>query len=138
MTIARYISDFISKYLEGIAIDTNHLGDGSDKYGLFKSPSREVVRNVDGSFGVTEHYQFFAKQAGVSEADRKDSDEFLEDLTYWMDDYPVKYQYPDLDGGRTVTNISMTGCPYPMEVENHNEVVYQILLSITYMRESEV
>jgi hypothetical protein len=55
-----------------------------------------------------------------------------------MDDYSIKYQCPALDGGRTVTNISMTGCPYPMEVENRSEVVYQILLSITYMRESEV
>lgn len=138
MTVSKYISDFISRYLGSIVIDTNHLGGGSDKYGLFKSPSRERVRNIDGSFEITEHYQFFAKQAGVSEVDRKDSDEFLEDLTYWMDDYSSNYQYPPIGGGRSVLDISMTGCPYPMEVENNNEVVYQITLSITYTRESEV
>lgn len=138
MTIARYINNFISEYLADVMIDTNHLGGGADKYGLFKTPSREVTRNIDGSLEITEHYQFFATQANVSEADRKDSDEFLENLTYWVDDYSTTYEYPAIDGGRTVNNISMTGCPYPMEVENNNEVVYQILLSITYTRESEV
>ena len=138
MTIAKYISDFISEYLVDVVIDTNHLGGGADKYGLFKTPTRNIVRHLDGSFDITEHYQFFATQANVSEADRKDSDEFLENLVYWVDDYSANYQYPAIDGGRTVTNISMTGCPYPMEVENNNEVVYQILLSITYTRESEV
>jgi hypothetical protein len=138
MTIAKYISDFISKYLVGVVIDTNHLGNGSDKYGLFKSPSRTLINRIDGSCEVTEHYQFFVRQDGVSEADRKDSDEFLENLTYWMDDYPTKYEYPPIDGGRVVTGISMTGCPYPLEVENSNEVVYQISLSITYTREREM
>jgi hypothetical protein len=138
MTISKYISDFISKYLEGVSITTNHLEDGPEKCGLFKSPSREVKNYTDGSSEITEHYQFFVKQDGVSEADRKDSDEFLEELTYWMDDYPYKYEYPSIDGGRTVTNISITGCPYSMDVENNNEVIYQIMLSITYTREREV
>jgi hypothetical protein len=138
MTIAKYIKDFISKYMNGVEISTNHLGDGFDEYGLFKSPARNVTRNIDGSYNVIEYYQFYAKQAGVSEADRKDSDEFLEDLTYWMDDYPIQYEYPPIDGGRIVTDISMTGCPYLLEVDNSNEVVYQISLSITYTREREV
>lgn len=138
MTIAKYINDFISGYLGGVKIDTNHLGMGADKYGLFKSPSRGLVNHIDGSCEITEHYQFFVKQDGVSEVDRKDSDEFLENLTYWVDDYPIKYEYPPIDGGRVVTNISMTGCPYSLEVENNNEVVYQISLSITYTREREM
>lgn len=138
MTIAKYISDFISEYLDGISISTNHLGDGADQYGLFKSPARELANSIDGSYEVTEHYQFFAKQDGVSEADRKDSDEFLEGLTYWMDDYSACYEYPPIDGGRVVTDIAMTGCPYSYEVDNNNEVIYQISLSITYMRERKM
>lgn len=138
MTISKYISDFISNYLDGVSVTTNHLEDGPDKYGLFKSPSREVKNYTDGSKEITEHYQFFAKQDGVSETDRKDSDEFLEGLTYWMDDYPYQYEYPPIDGSRTVTSISITGCPYSLDIENNNEVVYQIMLSITYTREREV
>lgn len=138
MTIAKYISDFISKHVGDVTIYTNHLGSGADRYGLFKSPTRSLVNKIDGSCEVTEHYQFFARQDGVSEADRKDSDEFLEDLAYWMDDYPYKHEYPSIDGNRVVTNISMTGCPYSLEVDNNNEVVYQISLSITYIREREM
>ena len=138
MTISKYINDFMSNYLDGVSVDTNHLEGGPNKYGLFKSPAREVTPNIDGSYVITEHYQFFVKQDGVSEADRKDSDEFLEDLTYWVDDYSYNYEYPQIDGGRTVTNISITGCPYSFDVENNNEVVYQIMLSITYTREREV
>lgn len=138
MTVSKYIADFISKYLNGVEIDTNHLSNGSDRYGLFKSPSREMVRHIDGSSTITEHYQFFARQSGISEVDRVDSDVFLENLTYWMDDYSVSNEYPPIDGNRVVTNISMSGCPYLLETDSANEVVYQIMLSITYTRESEV
>ena len=138
MTISKYISDFISNYLDGVSITTNHLEEGPDKYGLFKSPSREVKNYTDGSKEITEHYQFFVKQDGVSEADRKDSDEFLEELIYWVDDYPQEYVYPPIDKGRVVTDISITGCPYSLDIENNNEVIYQIMLSITYTREREV
>lgn len=138
MTISKYIINFLSNYLESILIQTNHLEEGPDNYGLFKSPAREIKNYTDGSCEITEHYQFFAKQHGVSEADRKDSDEFLEELTYWVDDYPVNYEYPPIDGGRTVTNISITGCPYSLDVEDNNEVIYQIMLSITYTRNREV
>lgn len=138
MTISKYISDFISNYLDGVSIATNHLEDGPDNYGLFKSPARDIRNYNDGSYEITEHYQFFAKQDGVSEVDRKDSDEFLEELTYYMDDYNYDYEYPPIDGGRRVTDISITGSPYSMDVENNNEVVYQMMLSITYTREREV
>lgn len=135
MTIAKYINDFISSQLDGVVINTNHLGSGADQYGLFKSPSRTLVNYTDGSCEITEHYQFFAKQGGLSEVERKGSDEFLENLTYWVDDYPIYNEYPPIDGDRVVTSIQMTGCPYSSEVDNHNEVVYQISLSITYTRE---
>lgn len=138
MTIARYISDFIEEYLDGVSIDTNHLSGEADQYGLFKSPSRDITKYTDGACGITEHYQFFARQDGVSEADRMDTDEFLEALTYWVDDYPLANEYPPIDGNRVVTNISIIGCPYSLEVKNNNEVVYQLSLSITYTREREV
>ena len=38
MTISAYISNLLKEY-DGIEIDTDHVSDGSDKYGLFKSPA---------------------------------------------------------------------------------------------------
>lgn len=135
MTISEYIVNFLKNY-EGIEIDTNHMTDGSDKYGLFKSPSRDIKEFNDGTYQITEYYQFLARQSGVSKSERKEADAWLEELTYWIDDYPYNYGYPSIDNKRKVTGLSITGSPYPMETGD-KESLYQIMLSITYMRERE-
>lgn len=132
MTISKYISDFFKLY-ENIKIDTNHVEDGSDKYGLFKSPSRDFQRRVDGSSEISEYYQFYAFQKSFSESERKEDDEWLEELTYWIDDFPNEYEYPELDGNRIVIDISATGSPTPMS-DSDNGILYQITLKITYER----
>lgn len=135
MTVSAYISDLLSKY-EGIEIDTNHVPDGSDKYGLFKSPSRNIKDFADSSYEITEFYQFLARQKTVSKSERLEADEWLEELTYWVDDFVYQYNFPELGNSRTVTGLSITGCPYPMETENRG-TLYQMNLSITYIRERE-
>ena len=135
MTISAYIVNLLKNY-EGIEIDTNHLPEGSDKYGLFKSPSRDIKNFNDSSYEVTEYYQFLARQKTISHSQRKESDEWLEDLTYWIDDLPYNYSFPPLDNNRKVTGLSIGGSPYPMEAED-KETMYQIMLSITYIRERE-
>ena len=134
MTISKYISKFIQKY-EAIKIDTNHLKDGADQYGMFKSPARDLQTHIDDSFTITEYYQFFAKQASSSESERLESDEWLEMLTYWVDDYALNGNYPEIDGNRRVINIQVTGNPTPFE-DKDGETLYQITLSITYEREA--
>lgn len=135
MTVSEYIVNFLKNY-DGIELDTNHVPDGSDKYGLFKSPSRDIKDFNDSSYEITEHYQFLARQKAVSKSERKEADEWLEDLTYWMDDYPYNNSFPPLDKNREVIGLSITGCPYPIEA-NDKESLYQIQLSITYIRERE-
>ena len=133
MTISAYIVNLLKNY-EGIEIDTNHMADGSDQYGLFKSPSRDIRDFNDGTYQITEYYQFLARQSGVSKSERKEADEWLEELAYWIDDLTYYYSLPELDKNRQVTGVSITGSPYPMEA-NYKEAMYQILLSITYTRE---
>ena len=134
-TISEAIVTFIQGY-ENIIIDTSHIADGSDTYGLFKSPSRDTKSFNDYSQEITEYYQFFAKQSNISNTDRKTADAWLEDLTYWVDDYSLNYEYPTLTGNRKITNIELTGCPYPME-STEDETLYQMSLKITYTRERE-
>lgn len=135
MTISKYIVDFLNK-VGGISIDTNHVKDGADQYGLFKSPSRDKKDFTDDSYEVTEYYQFLARLDSVSDEERKEADELLEDLTYKLDDYKYEYDYPEIDKGRRVTDISVTGCPYPMET-GESGALYDMSLSITYLRERE-
>ncbi len=136
MTISAAVAAWLSFY-ENMAIDTNHITDGSDKYGLFKSPSRQTKEFNNGTYEITEFYQFFARQASVDEADRKDADEWLEDLAYWADDFPFSYAYPTLNGGRKIDKITLTGTPYVME-SGSSDSLFQMSLSITYTREREV
>nr|DAS65683.1 MAG TPA: Minor capsid protein from bacteriophage [Bacteriophage sp.] len=135
MTISEAISKWLAEYGE-IVIETNHVSDGSDKYGLFKSPQRNIVSHVDYSYEITEYYQLLARLNSLSEDDRKDSDELLEKLTYWADDYPFIYEYPVLDGNRQILNISVTGSPYPLSTDS-SDTVYQLSIEITYTRERE-
>lgn len=135
MTISAYITDLLKSYGD-IEIDINHVADGSDRYGLFKSPTRNVEKYNDGSYEITEYYQFLAKQSALSDSERKEADEWLEDLTYWADDYCYNYELPKIDKNREVTGFSITGNPYPIEIEDR-EAVYQMSLSITYTRYRE-
>lgn len=132
MTIAKYISELLGNY-EGLAILTNQVNDGSDQYGLYKSPSRDIEHYIGDCDHITEYYQFFARQNALSESDRLDSDEFLETLTYWIDDFDRTYEFPELDENRTVVAIEVTGVPYPMEATD-DDILYQMSLSITYDR----
>lgn len=136
MTISAAVASWLSHY-GSMEVDTNHITDGSDKYGLFKSPTRKKREFTDGSYEVTEFYQFFARQMSVSEEDRKDSDTWLEDLAYWADDFPFAYEYPELDGGRKITEIALSGTPYPMETGS-SDTLFQMSLAVTYKREREV
>ena len=135
-TIASAIAAWLSFY-ESMTVETNHIQDGSDKFGLFKSPNRSVKNFTGGSYEITEYYQFFARQASVSEEDRQDSDEWLEDLAYWADDFPFIYAYPELGGDRVINKIELTGVPYPMETGS-GDTLFQMSLAITYTREREV
>lgn len=135
MTISAYIVNLLKHY-DGIEIDTNHMSEGSDQYGLFKSPSRDIKEFSDSSYQITEYYQFLARQSTNHISQRKEADEWLEDLAYWIDDFPFNYSFPALDKKREVVGISITGSPYPMEADN-DDTLYQIMLSITYIRERE-
>ena len=135
MTISQYISNLLKAY-EEIEVDTNHVADGSDRYGLFKSPSRNVKEYNDSSYEITEYYQFTARQTTNSKSERKEADEWLEELAYWADDFAHNYEFPALDKNRQVTGFSITGSPYPME-SGHKDTLYEMTLSITYIRERE-
>ena len=135
MTISEYIVGFLNEY-EELKIDTNRINDGYDRNGLFKSPSRNVSEKLDGSMEITEFYQFMARQTAISDAERKESDQWLEDLTYWIDDFKLQYQYPPIDGNRQVMGIVITGSPAPLS-DADDEIIYQMSLAITYLRERE-
>lgn len=138
MTVSEYVKNLLKKKedIEIFEIDTDHVNDGSEKYGLYRSPGRTTRNFNDGSYEITENYQFMAKQSTNTFSERKETDEWLEELSYWADDFGYYYQFPELGNNRTVTGFSITGSPYLMEADSR-ETLYQMSLSITYIRERE-
>ena len=118
----------------GFTINTNHINDGSDRYGLFRAPMRTKLEHIDGSCEITEGYQFFGRLDSISETEREDAEEQMENLVYAVDDYQYTHDYPTMTGNRTIQNVEITGCPYPMETTDE-DLLYQISLNITYLRE---
>lgn len=130
------ISAAIVEMFEGLGftIHTNHLSDGSDRYGLFRSPARTKIDNIDGSCLITEAYQFLGRLDSMSETEREDAEEQMEAFVYAVDDYIYDNDYPELTDNRTIQDVDITGCPYPVETTDE-DLLYQISLSITYLRE---
>lgn len=118
----------------GFTINTNHLCEGSDRYGLFRSPARLKIENIDGSYTVTESYQFFGRLDSLSETEREDAEEQMEALVYAVDDYIYNHDWPELTDNRTIQDVQITGCPYPIETTDE-DLLYQISLNVTYLRE---
>ena len=58
----------------GFTIHTNHISDGTGRYGIFRSPARVVQEQIDGSHLITEAYQFFGRLDSLSETEREDAD----------------------------------------------------------------
>lgn len=135
MTISEILSNWLAQF-KGIEVETNFVEEGADKYGLFKSPQRDVKDFINLSYEITEYYQLFARQSIISDADRKEADELLEELTYWADDYAYNYEYPVLDKNRKILDIKVTGSPTAMQ-NDKEEALYQISIEITYSRERE-
>lgn len=136
MTVSKWLADWLKNY-EGVGIDTNHIEDGSDQYGLFKAPTRTVSNYIDDTYTVTEWYSLYIRHDSVSEEDREDSDAWLEGLVYWIDDFSFLYEYPALGNGRTVQDVIVTGTPYPIATDS-DDTLYQLSLSITYTRERSI
>lgn len=118
----------------GFTINTNHLNDGADRYGLFRAPARTKIENIDGSCLITEAYQFFGRLDSLSESEREDAEEQMEALVYAVDDYIYDHDWPELTDRRTIQDVEITGCPYPFETTDE-DMLYQISLNITYLRE---
>ena len=139
MTISKAVANWLKEYdMKPVRIDPDQVGYGADSLGIFKSPNREVKEHQDESYQITEYLQLFVVRDSQEVRDREESDEWLENFTYWVDDKRYSGDFPDLDAHRKVLDIWMSGTPYMMEAREDNTSVYQLSLGIKYLREREV
>lgn len=135
MTVSQAISVFLAEN-ERVGIDTIHPLEGADQNGLSKKTERSIRNFINSEYEITESYEFVAKQTVLSASDRKEADEWLEELIYWTDDRSYYGNFPELGNNRKIVNIDLTGAPSSI-AEEDNETRYKMSLSITYTRERE-
>lgn len=135
MTVSQAIATLLSENGK-IEIDKVYASDGADQNGLCKKPEREVKNLIDGAYEITEQYSFAAKQKVLAETEKMETDAWLEELIYWVDDLAYCSNFPELGSGRKIISMEMTGKPYSIAAED-NETIYQMSLSVTYTRERE-
>ena len=128
MTVSTYILNLIQEYAD-VSILTAYGESKSDKNGLVKLKNRELTEFSDGSYDITEQYQLYLKQKNES----KTSDQWLEDLLYWVDDYSITHGFKEIDSDREVVLLTADGVPYAFETESQ-ELVYELSVLIKYHR----
>lgn len=135
MTVSQAILVLLSQNGK-IEIDKVHALDGADQNGLCKKPEREVRNLINGTYEIMEQYGFMAKQKVLAGTEKMETDAWLEELIYWVDDTSYCGSFPELGNGRRIISMEMTGTPSSIAAED-NEITYQMSLSVTYTRERE-
>lgn len=135
MTVSQAIVTLVSGN-EKIEIDKVHALDGADQNGLSRKPEREVKNLMDGTYEITEQYSFTAKQKVSAGTERMETDAWLEELIYWVDDTSYYNDFPELGSGRNIVSMEIAKASCSIAAED-NETTYQMSLSVTYTRERE-
>lgn len=132
------LSEAVKSWLytnEQIALDeritTELLGAEAIAYSLSKTPSSIRSDFIDGGYMGIEYYQFFMRQATQLESERVSNDRFLEQFEEWVDE---NKEYPILDGGRFIDDISVSSGFYLFETQEE-ESIYTFTLEVVYRKE---
>lgn len=130
MTISDALKSWLSTYPGLELVGTDRLEADPESYGLYKQPTIEERKYIDGSSLRTEFYYFLARQNAQQEIDRRENYDFLENLETWVDEQLFKENIPKIDG---FEEIGIANSFY-LQDETVEEAVYQIGIYVTYLR----
>ncbi len=139
MTVSKALTDWLKKYpLEiqkgyAIVVDNENLAAYPDSCGLYRTPQRNVQEFTSDDYMITEGYQLLIRQSSKGNTERLESDEWLENLAYWVDDMNYNGELPVLDGGRVCQGVVISSAPYLFQ-QDEDSNIYQVSLSVTYRR----
>lgn len=139
MSIGESVAAWLMGYEGGFEltdmISLDRLEGTPEAYGIFKMPSGDEQRFVDGSRDVTAHYMFVARQAAQTNRMRVNNSEWLEGLEGWIRRQSMSRNLPDLGDGRTCFAVSVADS-FAAEAQNDADITYQISVAINYFEEA--
>lgn len=114
-------------------IETGILPADVDSYALVKEPIVNKTTSISGKVTATEHYTLHARLTSQNNTDRIDNGAFGELLEAWVYEQKQSRNYPLIESGK-VKSVDVTTPFYVGKTETNNSV-YQLTISITYVKE---
>lgn len=130
MTISDALKIWLSKYSGLEIVETDRLNANPESYGLYKQPTVEEIKYIDGSSLRTDFYYFLARENAQQEIDRRENYDFLEKLEEWIELQLFKDNTPPIEG---FEDVGIANSFY-LQDETEEEAVYQIGIYVTYLR----
>ena len=133
MTINESLRTWIEQYpaIE-IVVMTDQLESMIGSYGLYKTPTQNIIPFVDGSNLITQTYQFLCRQSAMLNDERIDNNEWFQAFEYWAREQDIAGNLPVLDTGLEAQGIEI-GTTYYMQEQVEDKAIYQLSISITYV-----
>lgn len=132
-SIIQWLSDFGEIKIDSV-INTELLKAQPNAYAMIKTPTNIRQEFIDGSSVNTEYYTFLARKSSQFNAERINNNQFLENLTDWVENANMDGNLPKLDNKRFCDNIAISSGFYLFETEE-NESVYSLTFEIIYRKE---
>lgn len=138
MTISQGIIKWLEtfepeEYWKMKGINTDILPAKVNAYSLVKEPIINKKTSISGKVRATEHYTLIARLGSQMDSERIDNNAWGESLEEWVEEKNKKKELPIIDGV-TMQSVAVT-TPFYVGQTEISESVYQLTISITYMKE---
>ena len=121
------------EYWEMKGISTDVQPAKVNSYSLVKEPIVNKRTSITGTVRATAHYTLMARLDSQMDAERVDNNTWGELLEEWVAEKNKKKELPEIEGV-TVQSVAVT-TPFYLGESEANESVYQLTISITYVKE---
>lgn len=102
-------------------------------YSLVKEPIINKKTSISGKVTATEHYTLMARLDSQVDSDRIDNGGWGTALEEWVEERNKKKELPKIEG--VITRSVAVTTPFYLGKSDAQESVYQLTISITYMKE---
>ena len=131
-TLQAYLAEYPGMQLEVVTTDLTGRTTGC---ALAPAGNGKTTVDILGNRTYRNNYVFYAKEAVLDEADRRENYDFLEGFTDWLEERADADDLPVLPGC-TVESLEVSNLLL-YDVDNHGTGTYQVQIQLTITKEKK-
>nr|DAE38250.1 MAG TPA: Minor capsid protein from bacteriophage [Caudoviricetes sp.] len=131
VNVGQAIIDWLKTYVPE-TITTDSLNPEAVSYGLYKTPTQQVKKDILGNARYSDYYTFMVRLDTITDDNMISNQDYLQGLCDWIEDRDRENNYPDLKG-YTCTGISVS-TPFYVGVTDEHTAVYNMTIKINYRK----